>query len=388
MVACRMLRMNLSARFASKDLLETRCGFSNTAILLTYMTRENFQEKQVILKTRYLILTMLGLVAVAIIGCSGGGDEEATPNSTAKPGSTAAVGASATPVVETGMLEVRVTDAPDPSITAVYVTTDNIEVSIAGEGWVSVIDEEITFELLALEGVEAVLGSADLPVGKYTQIRLSVPEVEIEKDGVIVPAQVPSETIKLVGTFELIADETTFISLDFEVDKSLVERGQQGFLFKPVIKLAIGDPGEEGSAAVALTGKPAPVPEPTKVPPITPPTRPLPSAVPATATGVPTTATPVPPTATPDPVGAFFLHMVEPIDGEAIVTTDTFDVIGRTSVDALVTVNDTFADVAIDGTFTVTIDLEVGPNIVEVVASAAEGEEASEVLVIILEPAV
>ncbi len=27
-----------------------------------------------------------------------------------------------------------VTDAPDPSITAVYVTTDNIEVSVAGEG--------------------------------------------------------------------------------------------------------------------------------------------------------------------------------------------------------------------------------------------------------------
>jgi hypothetical protein len=79
--------------------------------------------------------------------------------------------------------------------------------------------------------------------------------------------------------------------------------------------------------------------------------------------------------------------MVEPIDGEAFVTTSTFDVIGRTSVDALVTVNDTFADVAIDGTFTVTVDLEEGPNIVEVVASTAAGDEASEVLVIILEPA-
>jgi hypothetical protein len=118
---------------------------------------------------------------------------------------------------------VRVSDAPDPSITAVYVTTDNIEVSIAGEGWISVVDEEITFELLALEGVEAVLGSAQLPVGKYTQVRLSVPEVEIDKDGELVIAGVPSDTIKLVGTFEIVDDVKTFISLDFEVDKSLVE---------------------------------------------------------------------------------------------------------------------------------------------------------------------
>jgi hypothetical protein len=121
---------------------------------------------------------LLGLVALAIIGCSGGDDEQS--ESTVAPALTSTVKASTsgdTGTSDTGTLEVRVTDAPDPSITAVYVTTDNIEVSIAGEGWVSVIDEEITFELLALEGVEAILGSAELPAGSYTQIRLSVPQV-------------------------------------------------------------------------------------------------------------------------------------------------------------------------------------------------------------------
>lgn len=341
---------------------------------------------------------MLGLVALVITGCSGGGDEDPTsvPNPTAQPGSTAAPRATSTPAESdgsgdsgTGTLEVRVTDAPDPSITAVYVTTDDIEVSIAGEGWVSVIDEEITFELLALEGVEAVLGAAELPTGRYTQVRLSVPEVEIEKDGEIVVAEVPSDTIKLVGTFELAADEKTFISLDFEVDKSLVERGNQGFLFKPVIKLAVGEPGEEGSAAVALTGKPDAVPTPKPVPTkVTPPA--VPTQVPATATAVPPTATPEPtatPTAIPDAIGAFFLHIAEPADGEAIVTTDTYDVVGRTSVDALVSVNDTFPEVAVDGTFTVTLSLDEGPNVVEVVASTAAGEESSIVLLIIYEPA-
>ncbi|MDP6666690.1 MAG: DUF4382 domain-containing protein [Dehalococcoidia bacterium] len=227
---------------------------------------------------RLLLLILLGLTALVVVGCSGGGDDEAvspeptatqvapvgvptaSPTATVKPSAADGAGGGAGVESETGTgtLEVRITDAPDPSITAVYVTTDNIEVSVAGEGWLTAIDEEITFELLALEGVEAVLGTAELPVGKYTQIRLSVPEVEVVKDGELVTAEVPSDTIKLVGNFELAADQKTFISLDFEVDKSLVDRQRQGFLFKPTIKLAVGEPGEQGSAVVALTGKPAP----------------------------------------------------------------------------------------------------------------------------------
>ncbi len=362
---------------------------------------------------RFLSLMLLGLTALALVACSGGSDDEETapeptssqpvatataltaPTATARPAAvpTATSGAAgAGSDAGTGTLEVRVTDAPDPSITAVYVTTDNIEVSIAGEGRLTVIDEEITFELLALEGVEAVLGTAELPAGKYTQVRLSVPEVQIEKDGELVTAEVPSGTIKLVGNFELVAGETTFISLDFEVDKSLVDRQRQGFLFKPVIKLTVGEPGDRGSRTVALPGKPetadaTAVPVPTQVPTPTPTP---PAQVPATTTPVPPTATPQPtatPTATPDALGAFFLDILDPVEGDAIVSVNTFEVVGRTSVDALVSVGDEFVDVAIDGTFTRTVTLDEGPNIVEVVASTAAGDTDSIVLIIIYEPA-
>ena len=340
-----------------------------------------------------LSLALLGLAAMALVACSGGGDEEASPiaiSTQPAPVSTAtaiAKPSNADSSSGTGTLEVRVTDAPDPSITAVYVTTSNIEVSVAELGWLSVIDEEITFELLALEGVEAVLGTAELPVGNYTQVRLSVTEVQIEKDGELITAEVPSGKIRLVGNFELVADEKTFISLDFEVDKSLVDRRRQGFLFKPVIKLAVGEPGEKGPATVALTGGPEPatVPAATRV---SPPARPTTPSMPptATATSIPPTPTPAPPTETPDAVGAFFLDLgiLERFD-EYFVTTDTFYVAGRTSIDALVSVNDTFVDVAVDGTFRATVTLEEGPNIIEVVASTAEGDESSIVLVIIYE---
>ncbi|MBT3995212.1 MAG: hypothetical protein HOF01_05380 [Chloroflexi bacterium] len=49
-------------------------------------------------KRRYLFLMMLGLVALAITGCSGGGDDEPS-DPTASPGSTAAPAATATGVL-------------------------------------------------------------------------------------------------------------------------------------------------------------------------------------------------------------------------------------------------------------------------------------------------
>ena len=99
--------------------------------------------------------------------------------------------------------------------------------------------------------------------------------MQIEKDGELITAEVPSDTIKLVGNFELADGQTTFISFDFEVDKSLVDRQRQGFLFNPVIKRAVGEPGERGSRTVVLPGKPetvaeTAVPVPTEVPTPTP----------------------------------------------------------------------------------------------------------------------
>ncbi|MCH8974157.1 MAG: hypothetical protein IH869_03680 [Chloroflexi bacterium] len=107
----------------------------------------------------------------------------------------------------------------------------------------------------------------------------------------------------------------------------------------------------------------------------------------ATATPVPTaTPTPVPtPTPTPAP-DEFVLHIVEPVEAETLTTNPTLLVSGRTRVDAVVTVNDTFVDPDIDGLFSAEIPLDEGPNIIEVVASIATGEELSTVLVVIYEP--
>ena len=52
----------------------------------------------------------------------------------------------------------------------------------------------------------------------------------------------------------------------------------------------------------------------------------------------------------------------------------------------MVTVNDTLVEPDIDGAFSLNVDLEVGPNIIEVVTSVASGEQEGLVLVVIYLP--
>ena len=86
----------------------------------------------------------------------------------------------------TGLLEVRVTDAPPEGVTSILVSVNNIQVHQAGaadeeSGWLtlfavtsttSTVVKSKTFDLVEFTGIEGVLGVDTLPVGKYTQIRI------------------------------------------------------------------------------------------------------------------------------------------------------------------------------------------------------------------------
>ena len=78
--------------------------------------------------------------------------------------------------------------------------------------------------------------------------------------------------------------------------------------------------------------------------------------------------------------------MVEPADLEVITSESTIKVIGRTSVDAVITVHDTLVEPDGEGVFTSEVELDEDPNIVEIVSSVASGEQAALVLVVIYVP--
>ena len=347
---------------------------------------------------RTTLLSFGVMIAIAGVACNGGGGDESTAVPTTTPRATSAPTTSPAPTpaataapdeATTGSLQLRVTDAPGDA-TAVLVTVSSVQVNVQDASdddtsWITVVEGPETFDLVMLDGVEAILGESELATGKYGQIRLEVVEVEIDTPGGTLTARVPSGTLKLVGGFVIEAGAVTGVTIDFDLDKSLVRQGNGGFLFKPVVKLIVTEPGAPLDTPVPLLGAPgaeagdqAPEATPT---PVSEPT--------ATSTSTPT-ATPAPPTATPtptqSPVGEFFLAIETPESLEAVTTAAEFEVVGRTSLDALVSVNDTIAQLDIDGRFRVTVSIEEGVNVIEVVASVASGDELSEILVIIREP--
>jgi hypothetical protein len=107
-----------------------------------------------------------------------------------------------------------------------------------------------------------------------------------------------------------------------------------------------------------------------------------------TATSVPAANTQEPaPVAEQDVTGALFLQLDSPASTEMFVSSSRIEVAGHTTVDALLSINDAVVEVDGDGKFAFAVELTEGPNLVEVVASNAAGEQFDEVLLVIYEPA-
>jgi len=159
------------------------------------------------------------------------------------------------PIVEakTGIIEVRVTDAPpEYGITEIWVTVlDSEEEGVAvhkagddGDGvWITIpITGGNPFELLSLQkaDLDALLATEEVTAGKYTQIRMTIDIVQVKiGDGDLQPAVLPSGKLKFVRPFEVFDGETTIILLDFDADKSVTVTGGGKVIVKPVVKLSI-----------------------------------------------------------------------------------------------------------------------------------------------------
>ena len=104
---------------------------------------------------RGFILATLGAAGVALLGCGG-----------------VTVGGGG------GGLNIFMSDAPLPNITALNITIDRIEAHLDGQ-WVEIETEPQTIDLLTLTQNETMIGSAGVPSGTYTQIRLFLSEATV-----------------------------------------------------------------------------------------------------------------------------------------------------------------------------------------------------------------
>ncbi len=169
------------------------------------------------------------------------------------------------PGIATGTLEIHVTDAPPrEEVTSILVTVAKVEIHKAvaeqqgggvqvqqqiqqGEGeWLSInITEDANpFDLLLIAGLDEVLAVSEVEVGKYTQIRLTIENIEVALgDGVLQPATVPSGELKFVRPFDVVDGEVTEILFDFEAEKSVNITGAGKILVRPVVKLTVKQGG-------------------------------------------------------------------------------------------------------------------------------------------------
>ena len=148
----------------------------------------------------------------------------------------------------------------------------NIAEAEMGSGWQTVIPGPTSFDLVELTGVEGVLGEVQLQPGRYNQLRLEVVEVLITVEGEEKSADIPSGKLRFVGGFNLVAGETTVLTLDFDAAKSVVLRGRMDPLLKPVVKLLVRMGGQSPADAVPVADAlkvgetPAPLPAATTGP--------------------------------------------------------------------------------------------------------------------------
>ncbi len=144
---------------------------------------------------------------------------------------------------QTARLNVLLTDAPG-DYEEVNIDVQDVQVNSndGNSGWVSLDVEKGVYDILKLtNGLDTLLGSAKLPAGKISQIRLVLgTNNTIKINGVIKSLTTPSAQqsgLKLKVNATLEEGVTYTIRLDFDAARSIVRAGNSGkYNLKPVIR--------------------------------------------------------------------------------------------------------------------------------------------------------
>jgi len=110
-----------------------------------------------------------------------------------------------------------------------------------------------------------------------------------------------------------------------------------------------------------------------------------PSPAPTSEPAVTSTRTAVVAARTPNPgaVGQTVFIDLQGIENESVIEDSAVTVSGITTPDALLSINGQPVEVNLDGSFTADLQLDPGPNFVEIVSSNLRGEETSRVLSVV-----
>ncbi|MGB8959130.1 MAG: DUF4382 domain-containing protein [Candidatus Aminicenantales bacterium] len=185
---------------------------------------------------------------------------------------------------DSGRLSLSLTDVSTDQYKAVYVTIAEIDVHAdtdVADAWTTVATPNKTYNLLELaNGVREDLALVDLTDGLYTQMRLIIganpasglnilnqahpyANYVIDLSDATHELKVPSGLqtgIKLVQGFEINANSTTELTLDFDASRSVVVAGHSGkYLLKPTVQVIDTSLASIISGTVTQAGDQTPV---------------------------------------------------------------------------------------------------------------------------------
>ncbi|HNY89834.1 MAG TPA: DUF4382 domain-containing protein [Methanoregulaceae archaeon] len=114
-------------------------------------------------------------------------------------------------------------------------------------GWITVIKDTTMVDLMEFVNMSREIGQNTVDPGRYTQIRLKIDSGTITVDGINHDLSVPSGVLKLNRGFDLDPEETLTLTLDFNVDKSVIRTGSDQYKLKPVIAVLSDEQQARGS---------------------------------------------------------------------------------------------------------------------------------------------
>ena len=174
-----------------------------------------------------------------------------------------AVGAAAcsdspsSPSLSGGNFNLRIRDTPFSDAKAVLVTFSSVRAHRSDSDWTVVpfigAATTRTCDLKKLETSEDVIGSAGLPTGHYTQVRLVVQSATLFFDnastgsacattitppaGASAPVEIPSGEVKLNREFDLTSSSSMTMLIDFDGNQSIHLTGNGRYMMSPVVTI-------------------------------------------------------------------------------------------------------------------------------------------------------
>jgi len=161
------------------------------------------------------------------------------------------------PSLSGGNFNLRMRDTPFTDAKAVLVTFSSVRAHRSDSDWTVVpfinAATTRTCDLKKLETSEDVLGSAGLPTGHYTQVRLVVQSATLFFDnastgsacantitppaGASSPVEIPSGEVKLNREFDITSSSSMTMLVDFDGNQSIHLTGNGRYMMSPVISI-------------------------------------------------------------------------------------------------------------------------------------------------------